>query len=88
MTEPTFWNGEPATTRRVTLAVARGPHERPWYADLIGQRVDAVEVHYDGSTFYLDDTKGVGWEKVTVFRGSPRRGHASLYPVPGSVQPR
>lgn len=54
--EETYWNGQPAQARKVTLVVADAP-EFPlyWARDLVGTRRDAVEVTYDGHTFYLDD---------------------------------
>lgn len=51
----TYWNGEACLARRVTLVV--GPDEFPesWAKSFEGQRRDAVEVVYNGTTFYLDD---------------------------------
>ncbi len=79
---PTWWNGEPATARRVRLRVEMPPdglHPQYWAAGLVGQVVKAVRVEYGGAVFYLDDRDGSGWRKVTVERGSPRAGSRSLY---------
>lgn len=85
----TYWNGETAEARRVTLVVADGPHPLGWYREHIGQRRDAVEVIYPPlSTFWLDDEDGNGWLKVTEGRGSPSWAHRSLYPEAGSVEAR
>lgn len=52
----TYWNGEPCEARRVTVVVADdGRFPAYWARHLVGQRRDAVEVTYAGSTFYLDD---------------------------------
>lgn len=82
----TWWNGEPAECRRVRVVV--GKSERPtwWCADLEGTTRNAVEVKYAGQTFYLDNADGNGWAKVTVGRGSPGYGHASL-PVAEVLDP-
>lgn len=100
MTEATFWNGEPTPARRVTIVCADAP-EFPAYwaraAEIVGSRRDAVEVSYNGETFYLDDEAdpenpesrpGSGWGKVTLGRGSPRYGHRELRPVAGTVEER
>lgn len=76
--QPTYWNGEPAPARRVTVVV--GPSQRPtwWCAELAGTTRAAVEVTYGGDVFYLDDEDGSGWHKVTEGHGSPRVSHSSL----------
>ncbi len=91
---PTFWEGEPAEARRVSIIVADDPRFPVYWATaLIGQRRDAVEVTFRGQTFYLDDERYVdasasGWEKVTVGRGRPDHGHRELAAEPGSVEER
>lgn len=98
MPERTWWNGEPADARKVTITVADAP-EFPlyWGRGLVGARRKAVEVDYGVQHFFLDDEPfeewedpecSPGWEKVTVGRGSPRLGHRNLNAVPGSVQAR
>lgn len=81
----TWWNGEPAEARIVHVVV--GEPEKPtwWFADLVGTVREAVEVTYGGQTFYIDNqgfesgfTPGNGWRKVTMGRGAPDFGHASL----------
>jgi hypothetical protein len=87
--ELTYWNGERCEARKVWLIVGDdGRFERPWFKRFIGQQRAAVEVVYGGQTFYLDDAGGEGWFKVTEGRGSPRLGHGSLSPAPGSVKQR
>lgn len=49
-----------------------------WARPFIGQERPAVEVIYDGRTFYLDDEGDKGWRKVTFGGGSPRVGHKNL----------
>ncbi|WP_291208938.1 hypothetical protein [Hyphomonas sp.] len=74
----TFWNGEPTKARKVFVEVG-GPVPSTWWcADLIGFERRAVEVTYQGQTFFLDDEDGSGWEKVTTGRGGFRYGHRSL----------
>lgn len=97
---PTFWNGEPTPARKVTLVVADSEAPRYWARSFVGTRRDAVEIEYGGETFYIDDgeipargmsdtrSAGAGWGKVTIGRGSPRYGHGSLSPVPGTVEAR
>lgn len=74
----TYWNGEPTPARRVRIIVGPSPAPTWWCAGLEGQERDAVEVEYGGQRFYLDNADGRGWRKVTIFRGSPSAGHASL----------
>lgn len=96
----TFWNGEPTLARRVSIVCADAT-EFPAYwgrsAGIIGTRRNAVEVTYNGETFYLDDEAdpgepesrpGSGWGKVTLGHGSPRYGHRELRPVVGTVKAR
>ena len=60
MSEPTYWNGERCSARKVTVIVADdGSFPAYWARDLVGQRRDAVEVTYGGETFYLDDAEAV-----------------------------
>jgi hypothetical protein len=88
VTEATFWNGEPAEAKRVTLEVADSSFPLYWAREFVGQRRDAVEVTYADTTFWLDDEGGHGWDKVTVGMGSPGYGHRNLRPAPGSVVDR
>ena len=84
----TYWNFEPTPARRVWITVADGGgFPLAWWREqgIIGSTRAAVEVEYAGEIFYLDDTGGQGWDKVTVGRGSPRRGHRGLYAEPGLV---
>lgn len=81
----TWWNGEPAEARIVHVVVAEPEKPTWWFAGLVGSVREAVEVTQDGQTFYIDNqggesgfTPGNGWRKVTVGRGSPQFGHASL----------
>jgi hypothetical protein len=87
----TYWNGEPADCRKVTLVVAE-PVEMPehWLhgTGLIGKRVKAVEVPYWQGTMYLYDEDGSGWFKVTEGFGGPYWAHRNLDPVDGTVQPQ
>lgn len=89
MNDVTYWNGELAPARRVTLVVADAPQfPLYWARDAVGTTRDAVEVAYDGETFYLDDEFGQGWGKVTAGHGSPRLSHRNLQAEPGSVAAR
>lgn len=58
--EETFWNGEPTPCRRVIVRV--GPCEKPslWHNGLEGTERRAVEVHYGGDVFLIDDDEGEG----------------------------
>jgi hypothetical protein len=53
----TYWNGEPCEARKVRVVVARVADAPPmsWYLGLEGTERNAVEVHYGGYRFYLDD---------------------------------
>jgi hypothetical protein len=54
--EQTFWNGEPTPARKVTGVVLDAPEfPQYWARPLVGTRRNAVEVTYNGETFYLDD---------------------------------
>ncbi len=79
MIAETFWNGEPCVATKVVLMVeddATFPNY--WARDLVGEHIDAVEVVYNGQTFYINDQGGAGWRKVTDGSGSSRYGHKSL----------
>lgn len=73
-----YWNGEPAFARRVMVGVGKALKPTWWCAELEGTVRPAVEVTYEGQTFFLDNEKGEGWQKVTFGYGSPRYGHRSL----------
>lgn len=74
----TFWNGEPCKARKVKVIIGQPPRPTWWFAALVGQARDAVEVNYNGEIFYLDNDDGQGWTKVTEGKGSPWVGHKSL----------
>jgi hypothetical protein len=79
MPEPTFWNGEPCHARKVRVVIGNhGNFDHPWFLPFVGHERDAVEITYDNRTFYIDDSNGTGWHKVTLGKGSPRWGHSSL----------
>ena len=88
--EQTYWNGLPTPARRGSAVVADAPKfPGYWARELIGQRIEVVEVildyvAFDGGIDYLDDRDGSGWRKVTEGRGGPGFGHASLDIEPGS----
>jgi hypothetical protein len=74
----TEWNYEPCSATRVLVIVDDAP-EFPsyWARDLIGKERFAVEVIYNGQTFYIDDEDGSGWFKVTN-GGGPEYRHGNL----------
>lgn len=84
----TFWNFEKCNARKVTAKVADSEAPLYWAREFIGQRRKAVEIEYNGNTFYLDDEDGQGWRKVTEGRGSPWYGHKSLSVETISVKER
>lgn len=99
----TYWNGEPAEARKVTVTVADAPDfPAYWARPYVGMQRHAVEVHYGDDVFYLDDDPdqddeqasleatghGPGWLKVTDGHGGPRWRHRNLTPEPGSVVER
>ena len=83
--KPAYWNGEPCKARRVRVIVGKSPRDTWWCADLEGQERSAIEIEYHGQKFYLNDDADA-LEKITVGRGSPQYGHASL-PVDRVVSP-
>jgi hypothetical protein len=84
----TRWNGEPCTARRITAVVADNEaFPMYWARHLVGTRRNIVEVTYGGSTFYLDDEDGSGWNKVT-HGGSPHWPHSNITIGLDSIQPR
>lgn len=95
MTAQTFWNGEPCHARIVRVVVADSDFfPLYWARELVGTTREAVEVTYNGRTFYLDNeargegtTDGAAWRKVTIGHGSPQWGHRDLEVEPGSVEP-
>lgn len=75
----TYWNGERCEARQVRVIVADSEAPLYWARHLIGQEREAVEVIYNGETFYLDDQESPrGWNKVTGGHGSPAYGHRDL----------
>jgi hypothetical protein len=69
------WNGEPCEARRVRVIVA--DNERfplYWARHLVGTERAAVEVTYNGSTFYIDDEGYDEREEVKAYLRE--RGHA------------
>lgn len=82
----TYWNGLPTPARKVVGTVRAwqdGDPPQAWWRDLVGQRIEAVEVVLDGvnsggGTTYLDDRDGSGWAKVTVGHGGPRWPHGNV----------
>lgn len=72
------WNGQPCGALKVKVIVADAP-EVPmyWARGFIGQERAAVQVTYEGKTFYLDNEDGSGWNKV-MNGGSPRFLHRDL----------
>jgi hypothetical protein len=84
----TYWNGEPCEARRISCVMADSPEfPRFWGRKeaLVGHRVDAVEVRYNGKMFYLYDGDGEGWAKVTKGKGSPSWPHKNLRPERGTL---
>lgn len=80
----TWWNGELAPCRKVLALIADDPSFPHYWAreeGLVGQEIPAVEVSYAGHVFYLDDRTGSAWRKVTIGKGSPQYGHASITPA-------
>lgn len=76
---PTYWNSERAGARRVVVIVADDPaFPHYWARSLVGQERRAVEVIYNGRTFYIDNENGSGWAKVRFAGGGPQAGHSSL----------
>ena len=81
-----YWNGLPTTGRKVwgtVRAWQEGDPPQVWWRDLVGRRVEAVEVvldgvNYGGGITYLFDGDGSGWRKVTEGKGSPRYGHRGV----------
>lgn len=85
-----YWNGLETTAIRGTAIVADVP-DMPeyWAKDLVGQRIDVVEIILDGvnaggGIAHLDNRNGSGWLKVTEGMGSPKYGHRNVSIVPGS----
>lgn len=79
----TYWNGEvldPPALKVWGTVVDQPDFPDLWYRkeDLIGTRVKAVAVLYNGASFYLYDQDGQGWHKVTEGHGSPRWGHLGI----------
>lgn len=86
----TFWNGEPAEAHKVWVVIEDDkslPHFWAREDGLIGKQIPAVEVHYGGHKFYLDDRTGSGWGKVTYGFGAPYYGHRE-FPNPIEVTVR
>lgn len=74
----TEWNYEPCTALRCIVIVGdTGRFPSYWARQYVGNERFAVEIKYNGSTFYIDDEDGSGWDKVTN-GGGPDMPHKSL----------
>lgn len=74
----TRWNGEPCAARKVRVMVADSDFFPAYWARQYVDTVrEAVEVTYNGQTFYLDNEDGSGWHKVT-HGGGPGWPHRDL----------
>lgn len=84
MQELTYWNGERCQAEKVRVIVGTPRRATWWFAGLEGTERRAVRITADGQTFYIDNDDGPdwaagdGWDKVTIGKGSPQWGHASL----------
>lgn len=76
--EDTFWNGEPAAAKRVTVIVGAPLLPSWWCARLEGTRRKAVAVAQGGRVLLLDDQDGTGWQKVTWGQGLAQWPHRDL----------
>jgi hypothetical protein len=86
MSVDTYWNGEPCEARRISCVMADSPEfPRFWGRHLVGDRVDAVEVRYNGEKFFIYDEHGEGWAKVTTGKGSPSVAHKNMRPEPKTL---
>jgi hypothetical protein len=89
----TYWNGLPTPATRGTAVVSPAPEfPRYWAQDIIGHRIEVVEVVLDGvnvggGVMYIDDRRGQGWRKVTEGHGWPRMQHANVRIDPGTFVP-
>lgn len=55
-TERTYWNGEPCKARIVRVIVAdTGDFPLYWAKPYVGTEREAVEIAYNGRTFYIDN---------------------------------
>lgn len=80
---PTYWNGEvldPPALKIWGTVVDAPEFPDLWYRGegLVGKRIKAVAVFYNGEEFHLYDEDGSGWHKVTEGHGSPRVGHRNV----------
>lgn len=79
----TYWNGEvldpPALKIYGTVVDDESFPDAWWRREgLVGKRIKAVAVLYNGEEFHLYDEDGSGWRKVTEGHGSPRVGHKNV----------
>jgi len=83
MSDKPRWNGEPCEARRVRVVVADNARfPLYWARHLVGTERAAVEVTYNGQTFYLDDEGYDERPEVQDYmreRGRPVRDHVG-YP--------
>lgn len=53
--ELTYWNGERCECERATVIVADADFTQYWARPFVGQQRKVVLVHYNGTTFAIDD---------------------------------
>lgn len=76
-----YWNGEPAQGERGFVTVpehVEGDPPEAWWKPIVGRTEPVVVVRYYDQTHLLWNRDGIGWNKVTRGRGSPRWSHSSL----------
>jgi len=88
-----FWNGEAAKYRIILGKVAPTPQKITenwkekngekrrfvWYEMFVGKPMEMIEVHYNNIIWYINNSDGKGFNKVTLEMGSPKYGHKGLY---------
>lgn len=84
--KPAMWNGQPCTAQAGTCTVPPAEKGTYWYANLTGDRIKCVVVHYSGreghndkpEQFVLSDHDGSASRKVFESWGGPDSRHYSL----------
>lgn len=91
ITEPGWWNGQPATISGCLVKIQASPDKPLWWNNaFIGQTRQAIEITQGDITFHIDNECGDGFHKATKGMGCPPYGHRSLdaYEVIEYIEPK
>jgi len=79
-----LWNGERCQCRVLNVKIKDSEdsiHSHPWWKPHIGEVMQAIQIFYYDSIFFISNEDGLGMQKVTVGKGMPTASHAQFEKV-------